>query len=224
MSQPFDQAKIGANLKEYRIKAGYKTQQQVATLLQIERSVVCKIEKGSRKISGVELHAFCELYGCTPIDILEEKEGEQEYFCNAVIALEKIVDISMAARESILEIAKEALEREEISMGRFREIENKLKAQISRPIGYEKETDRAACQKCIYLYEVCHKSSTVGWRNICGKNIQGTTLRLKELSVGDLSTFNSLVEAAGVDGFGVCNGYKDAQDTPSIQIYHGKIQ
>jgi transcriptional regulator with XRE-family HTH domain len=94
-----DQAKIiGQNIKQFRDKLGL-TQEQIANLLNIDRSMVSHYENGEREISIVHLHKISDLFGIEIEDLLEKdiasfKANLSFAFRTEVIANEDIASIA----------------------------------------------------------------------------------------------------------------------------------
>src|ERR1700728_2190118 len=53
--------RLGRKLREARISAGYRSQQEVGTVMNMHRTAVTKIESGTRQISTDLLRKWCEL-------------------------------------------------------------------------------------------------------------------------------------------------------------------
>ncbi len=60
---------IGETLRKIREKKGY-TQEYIASMLNLGRDAIIRIEKGSRKISVEELNIFAKVYGVSVEDII----------------------------------------------------------------------------------------------------------------------------------------------------------
>ncbi|MEG1314026.1 MAG: helix-turn-helix transcriptional regulator [Bacilli bacterium] len=72
-----DYKKIGERLKKLRVYMGL-TQNQVASILNIGRDAILRIEKGERKINALELVNFSKLYNVNT-DELTSVESNKNY-------------------------------------------------------------------------------------------------------------------------------------------------
>ena len=68
---------IAKLLKECRTAAGF-TQEQVATVLGETQSFISNCESGRRRVSGVELLGFCELYNVRVSALMDELQKQLE--------------------------------------------------------------------------------------------------------------------------------------------------
>ncbi len=68
-----DRLSIGNKIKELRTKAGFN-QSIIAEYLQVDQSLISKIEKGEREASTDVLKKLAELFGCKVSAIINEKE------------------------------------------------------------------------------------------------------------------------------------------------------
>lgn len=71
--QIMDRLSIGNKIKELRTKAGFN-QSIIADYLQVDQSLISKIEKGEREASSDILKKLAELFGCKVSAFLNEKE------------------------------------------------------------------------------------------------------------------------------------------------------
>ena len=69
-------AKMHERLKKLRQDNNY-SQEQVANYLDMDQSLVSKIEKGKRNLNDVSFNKLCLLYGCSP-DYLLGKSDDYE--------------------------------------------------------------------------------------------------------------------------------------------------
>lgn len=69
-----DRLSIGNKIKELRTKAGFN-QSIIAEYLQVDQSLISKIEKGEREASTDVLKKLAELFGCKVSAIINEEEG-----------------------------------------------------------------------------------------------------------------------------------------------------
>ena len=68
-----DRLSIGNKIKELRTKAGFN-QSIIAEYLQVDQSLISKIEKGEREASTDVLKKLAELFGCKVSAIINEEE------------------------------------------------------------------------------------------------------------------------------------------------------
>lgn len=68
-----DRLSIGNKIKELRTKAGFN-QSIIAEYLQVDQSLISKIEKGEREASTDVLKKLAELFGCKVSAILNEED------------------------------------------------------------------------------------------------------------------------------------------------------
>lgn len=73
----FNYKKVGNRLKKLREYMGL-TQEQVATILNMGRDAIIRIEKGTRKIDIEELLKFSKLYNISVKEITDDEEIETE--------------------------------------------------------------------------------------------------------------------------------------------------
>ena len=66
---PYDQKKIGQNIRAFRRSKGY-TQQELARLVQCSVGTVSALECGKRDMSVNTLFALCRALQCRPADLL----------------------------------------------------------------------------------------------------------------------------------------------------------
>lgn len=64
---------VGSKIKELRTKAGFN-QSVIAEYLQVDQSLISKIEKGEREASTDVLKKLSELFGCKISAIVNEKD------------------------------------------------------------------------------------------------------------------------------------------------------
>lgn len=64
---------IGRKVKELRIQAGFN-QSSIAEYLQVDQSLISKIEKGEREASTDILKKLAELFGCKVSSLINEDE------------------------------------------------------------------------------------------------------------------------------------------------------
>ncbi len=64
-----DNVSIGQRLKEYRESAGLR-QGQIAAYLDIDQSMISKIESGERGMTTEQLHSLTGLFGCDEKEFL----------------------------------------------------------------------------------------------------------------------------------------------------------
>jgi hypothetical protein len=93
---------------------------------------------------------------------------------------------------------------------------------ISRPNSYKSMEERGSCSLCLHFYEICNKSTEVGWVNICGKNLEHPISQLKEITTLDRHYFIPIVTKIGVDNESICDEFSNNEDEPTIKIYHGE--
>ena len=89
-------------LKELRDKNGY-TQEQVANYLNVDQSMIAKIENGTRNIGVSELSKLASLYGCELGVLLGEGE------CNPLSLAYRATNVQKEDLEAIAAIKKVAL-------------------------------------------------------------------------------------------------------------------
>lgn len=68
-----DRLSIGNKIKELRTKTGFN-QSIIAEYLQVDQSLISKIEKGEREASTDVLKKLAELFGCKVSAIINEEE------------------------------------------------------------------------------------------------------------------------------------------------------
>ena len=64
---------IGSKIKELRTQAGFN-QSIIAEYLQVDQSLISKIEKGEREVSTDILKKLAELFGCKVSAIINQEE------------------------------------------------------------------------------------------------------------------------------------------------------
>lgn len=106
----FNYVKIGNRLKKIREYMGL-TQEQVATILNIGRDAIIRIEKGTRKIDIEELLKFSKLYNISLEELTDESYIEDEEVMIFARGFEKLTEKD---RKEILDLI---------------ELKNKLKSQ-----------------------------------------------------------------------------------------------
>lgn len=72
-----DRLSIGSKIKELRTQAGFN-QSIIAEYLQVDQSLISKIENGEREASTDVLKKLAELFGCKVSTIIN---GEKEISC-----------------------------------------------------------------------------------------------------------------------------------------------
>lgn len=68
-----DRLSIGSKIKELRTQAGF-SQSIIAEYLQVDQSLISKIEKGEREASTDVLKKLAELFGCRVSAIINDEE------------------------------------------------------------------------------------------------------------------------------------------------------
>lgn len=68
-----DRLNIGRKIKKLRINAGFN-QSMIAEYLQVDQSLISKIEKGEREASTDIIKKLSELFGCKVSAIINENE------------------------------------------------------------------------------------------------------------------------------------------------------
>lgn len=68
-----DRISIGKKIKELRTKAGFN-QSIIAEYLQVDQSLISKIENGERDVSTSVLRKIAELFGCKVSAIINKDE------------------------------------------------------------------------------------------------------------------------------------------------------
>jgi Zn-dependent peptidase ImmA (M78 family)/transcriptional regulator with XRE-family HTH domain len=79
LGMTLSQATIGERLKEARASVQL-SQEVVAQAIGLDRTALVKIEKGSRTVTGVELHRLARLYRRDPAEFLEEETLQEDPF------------------------------------------------------------------------------------------------------------------------------------------------
>ncbi len=64
-----DNISIGKRLKQYRESAGMR-QGQIAAYLDIDKSMVSRIESGEYRMTTEQLHSLAELFSCNEMELL----------------------------------------------------------------------------------------------------------------------------------------------------------
>lgn len=111
-------------LKESR-KSKSLSQQEAAEKLGWGRTVICKIESGSRGLEIDELLQLANLYDVKPEYFIAKHSSlflTEEPLLDVLNILEKQENQSESIKEAILLIAGEAYKSDQISSGRYREI------------------------------------------------------------------------------------------------------
>lgn len=111
-------------LKESR-KLKSLSQQEAAEKLGWDRTVICKIESGSRGLEIDELLQLANLYDVKPEYFIAKHSSlflTEEPLLDVLNILEKQENQSESIKEAILLIAGEAYKSDQISSGRYREI------------------------------------------------------------------------------------------------------
>ncbi|MGL5077492.1 MAG: helix-turn-helix domain-containing protein [Waterburya sp.] len=111
-------------LKESR-KSKSLSQQEAAEKLGWDRTVICKIESGSRGLEIDELLQLANLYDVKPEYFIAKHSSlflTEEPLLDVLNILEKQENQSESIKEAILLIAGEAYKSDQISSGRYREI------------------------------------------------------------------------------------------------------
>ena len=95
-----DREKIGAVLREMRIKNGF-TQEEVAQVLGIPRPAISQIEKGKRAIKSEELYKLAQLFN-KPFSFFEDiMEGKEEEETGALAVLLRAETLKEEDKEEI---------------------------------------------------------------------------------------------------------------------------
>lgn len=76
MNQPNEHRVVGARLRDARLATGL-TQAEVATALGMSRPTLAAVEKGTRKITGLELRRLARLYQRDVAWLLGEESSDQ---------------------------------------------------------------------------------------------------------------------------------------------------
>ena len=85
--------KYHTRLKEVRKLNNY-TQQQIAEYLQVDQSLISKIEKGTRRINMTQFDKLCQLYDVTPEYLL----GETDEYTPVRYRSDEQVDLNAIAK------------------------------------------------------------------------------------------------------------------------------
>lgn len=85
--------KYPTRLKEVRKLNNY-TQQQIAEYLQVDQSLISKIEKGTRRINMTQFDKLCQLYDVTPEYLL----GETDEYTPVRYRSDEQVDLNAIAK------------------------------------------------------------------------------------------------------------------------------
>lgn len=93
---------VGEIFKEIRSKCGF-TQDQMATFLGVDRTMITKYEKGERMLGVGTLEKACEIFGCN----LNVLRGIEEYKPMAVAYRAK--DLTIEDMEAICMVQRIAL-------------------------------------------------------------------------------------------------------------------
>lgn len=93
---------IGDNIKEYRKKYGY-SQDNIAALLKVDRSLISHYETGTREISLINLRKIADLFGIDIEDMVKPETVTKEL--NLAFAL-RAQGINENDLESIAEFQK----------------------------------------------------------------------------------------------------------------------
>ena len=64
---------MNCNIKEIR-KKNKLTQKQLAEYLDVDQSLICRIEKGERTLNMALVEKICNLFNCTPEDVFGEND------------------------------------------------------------------------------------------------------------------------------------------------------
>lgn len=82
-------------LRYLRRKAGY-TQEQVASLIGVDRRSIANIELGHKGCSVDMLLRFSELYGVTMDYLLKEDEGDRQRILNLLNGMQEQIELIKA--------------------------------------------------------------------------------------------------------------------------------
>ncbi|HEY3374932.1 MAG TPA: helix-turn-helix transcriptional regulator [Candidatus Aquicultor sp.] len=69
---------LGQNIEQARVNAGLN-QQQLADLVELDRSAISRVESGSRKVDSIELVKIAAALGVTELSLLTVQETEAIY-------------------------------------------------------------------------------------------------------------------------------------------------
>jgi Zn-dependent peptidase ImmA (M78 family)/transcriptional regulator with XRE-family HTH domain len=133
------QTTIGERLKEAR-KNLQINQEAAAKAIGLDRTALVKIEKGSRTVTGVELHQLARLYRRDPAEFLEEEPLQEDPFTTFGRILGNApVEWNNQISQN-LEILKEAVRLKELLGDRIQV--NPPHYQLSAPASYEEAIEQ----------------------------------------------------------------------------------
>lgn len=133
------QATIGERLKEARKKVQIN-QETAAKAIGLDRTALLKIEKGSRTVTGIELHQLAHLYRRDPAEFLEEEPLQEDPFTTFGRILGNTpVEWNNQISQN-LEILKEAVKLKELLGDRIQV--NPPHYQLSSPSSYEEAIEQ----------------------------------------------------------------------------------
>jgi Zn-dependent peptidase ImmA (M78 family)/transcriptional regulator with XRE-family HTH domain len=133
------QTTIGERLKEAR-KTLQINQEAAAKAIGLDRTALVKIEKGSRTVTGVELHQLARLYRRDPAEFLEEEPLQEDPFTTfGRIVGNAPVEWNNQISQN-LEILKEAVRLKELLGDRIQI--NPPHYQLSAPSSYEEAIEQ----------------------------------------------------------------------------------
>lgn len=129
---------IGERLKEAR-KNVQLNQEAAAQAIGLDRTALVKIEKGSRNVTGVELHQLARLYRRDPDDFLREEPLQEDPFTTlGRIIGNAPVDLDQISQN--LEILKEAVKLKALLGDQIRA--SLPSYQLSAPSSYEEAVEQ----------------------------------------------------------------------------------
>jgi Zn-dependent peptidase ImmA (M78 family)/transcriptional regulator with XRE-family HTH domain len=129
---------IGERLKEAR-KNVQLNQEAAAQAVGLDRTALVKIEKGSRNVTGVELHQLARLYRRDPDDFLREEPLQEDPFTTlGRIIGNAPVDLDQISQN--LEILKEAVKLKALLGDQIRA--SLPSYQLSAPSSYEEAVEQ----------------------------------------------------------------------------------
>lgn len=100
-----DRDKIAARLKEARTLAGL-SQEQVATILKVQRPAISEIESGKRKVTAEEIIRFATLYKVDTGWLLLQDSDENERGESFKYAARELGKLSQADIDKVLQLLK----------------------------------------------------------------------------------------------------------------------
>lgn len=133
------QETIGERLKEAR-KNVQLNQEEAASAIGLDRTALVKIEKGSRTVTGMELHQLARLYRRDPAEFLEEEPLQEDLF-TALGRIEGNAPVEWNNQISQnIEILKEAVRLRELLGDQIRVTPPHY--QLSAPSSYEEAVEQ----------------------------------------------------------------------------------